>query len=307
MGHIDSYWGGRADFSGASPTATLEGAVNRVSAALWTIPADLHYQTPVVAKRDAFFVWLLVRGDCAVKYYRNRLAVQWHRKAGQMSLAVPGSQHRAEIKSNRGFSSLRFYLPPRLIADVVESESYAPRFEAVEFTDLRTAYDARVERIGSDVLDDMRSQMPFSRLRLDVLSHDLAITLLRAHSNLVNTARLARQNQGCLGKRRLNLACERMMASVEHGMTEPTLQELAALVGLSPTQFVRAFAQTTGETPYQWLVNRRIARAKILICSEPRRGLTEIALDVGYTNQSSLGRAFTRVTGITPTAWRREH
>lgn len=82
-----------------------------------------------------------------------------------------------------------------------------------------------------------------------------------------------------------------------------TLVELAGLCNLSISWFGRAFKATTGLTPHQWLIARRVVRARDLLLTAD--GLAEIALKCGFTDQSHLSREFRRVMGVTPTAWRR--
>ncbi|WP_419758842.1 helix-turn-helix domain-containing protein [Acidisoma sp.] len=59
-------------------------------------------------------------------------------------------------------------------------------------------------------------------------------------------------------------------------------------------------------TPHQWIIQRRISRAKSLM-RETNMSLVEISLSCGFVDQSHLGRHFTRVVGATPAQWRREH
>jgi AraC family transcriptional regulator len=91
----------------------------------------------------------------------------------------------------------------------------------------------------------------------------------------------------------------------EH-LDEPIgLDELAALAGLSRFHFCTAFRQATGSTPYAWLVNLRIERARQLL-AHPELPVTEIALAVGYETPSSFAAAFRKITGVTPSAFRRQ-
>jgi len=85
-----------------------------------------------------------------------------------------------------------------------------------------------------------------------------------------------------------------------------SLSELAELAGLSPHHFCRAFKQSTGASPHVWFTLRRIERAQEIIAADPSTGLTEVALCVGFGSQSAFGTAFRRVTGISPSAWRRK-
>ncbi|HKX77687.1 MAG TPA: AraC family transcriptional regulator [Novosphingobium sp.] len=83
-----------------------------------------------------------------------------------------------------------------------------------------------------------------------------------------------------------------------------TLQELADTCRLSASHFAKAFRQTTGKTPHQWLIERRIDRAMTLMGSGSLT-LVEIAENCGFADQSHFTRAFSRATGMAPGAWRR--
>lgn len=82
------------------------------------------------------------------------------------------------------------------------------------------------------------------------------------------------------------------------------LQELAAIAGLSSCHFARAFKQSTGLPPHRYLLDRRIARAMLLI-GQSARPLAQIGLEVGFFDQSHFTRWFTRLAGNTPRAYRR--
>lgn len=83
-------------------------------------------------------------------------------------------------------------------------------------------------------------------------------------------------------------------------------KELAKLAGLSDCHFSRAFRQSIGIPPHRYVVTRRVAIAASLI-QQTDRSLTEIALEVGFSDQSHFTRAFTRVKGETPGSYRRRH
>ena len=82
---------------------------------------------------------------------------------------------------------------------------------------------------------------------------------------------------------------------------------LARAALMSPGHFSRQFRAAYGETPYAYLMTRRIERAKLLL----RRGdlsVTEVCLEVGCTSLGSFSARFTELTGETPTAYRaRDH
>jgi AraC-like DNA-binding protein len=82
-----------------------------------------------------------------------------------------------------------------------------------------------------------------------------------------------------------------------------TIERLAAQCGLSPYYFIRAFRAATGETPHQYLRNRRIARAKDLLVTTPLP-VTEVCDRVGFSSLGSFSSLFRRLTGETPAAYR---
>ena len=90
----------------------------------------------------------------------------------------------------------------------------------------------------------------------------------------------------------------------EHLAEEVSLASLAGLVQLSPYHFSRAFKQSFGVPPHRYLTDRRIERAKSLL-AQRALSVTEIALDVGFSEASSFTAAFRKSTGETPTDYRR--
>jgi AraC family transcriptional regulator len=83
------------------------------------------------------------------------------------------------------------------------------------------------------------------------------------------------------------------------------ISELANLVGLSRFYFIRAFKQSVGLSPYQYVLSERISVAKDLLLKRDL-SIGAVALLVGFSDASQLNRTFLKLTGITPTVFRRE-
>jgi transcriptional regulator GlxA family with amidase domain len=81
---------------------------------------------------------------------------------------------------------------------------------------------------------------------------------------------------------------------------------LARVALMSPGHFSRSFRAAYGETPYSYLMTRRIERAMALL--RDGMSVTDACMAVGCTSLGSFSSSFTEITGETPTAYRnREH
>jgi AraC family transcriptional regulator len=89
---------------------------------------------------------------------------------------------------------------------------------------------------------------------------------------------------------------EYVEANLEKGIT---IRELAAVAELSPHHFIRMFRETVGVTPHQYVLERRLDRARELLQRRTMR-LAEIGLHVGFGSQSHFTTAFHRAFGVTP-------
>ena len=82
-----------------------------------------------------------------------------------------------------------------------------------------------------------------------------------------------------------------------------TLKEMSDLTGLSSRHFIRAFSDSTGETPHQYVITRRIEKAKTLLCCR-RQSVTEVGLAVGFSHSQHFATKFKKHTGLTPSGFR---
>jgi AraC-like DNA-binding protein len=106
-----------------------------------------------------------------------------------------------------------------------------------------------------------------------------------------------------LGDRRL----QRVLEFVDDNLQNPIcLADLAAIANLSPYYFSRTFRETTGLSPYRFVRERRLEKAKQLVV-EGKDRLTEIAAICNFSSQASFTRAFTRLVGLSPAKYRQLH
>jgi transcriptional regulator GlxA family with amidase domain len=94
---------------------------------------------------------------------------------------------------------------------------------------------------------------------------------------------------------------------VDSRYAEPLdLEALARAAHVSPRHFSRSFRRTFGETPHQYLLTRRIERARYLLRTTDMQ-VAEVCMAVGFRSVGSFTSTFTRHAGTSPTEYRRRN
>jgi len=166
-----------------------------------------------------------------------------------------------------------------------------------EFVEVYKQEDRLITQLGLALLDEAATENPMGRLYADSLIQTLALHVLKTYSTAKSG--VERSNGGLSGYR-LQRVCEYIEANLDEDVG---LAQLAAVAGLSQFHFARAFRKTTGVTPQQYLMQRRIERAKELL-SNDELPIVEISLRTGFKNQSHFTTLFRKFTNLTPKTWR---
>ena len=102
-----------------------------------------------------------------------------------------------------------------------------------------------------------------------------------------------------------NWQASRIRAYIEANLASKLeTKELASVVASSRSHFSRAFKQSVGLSPMEYVGVRRVERAKVMIGSTRER-LAEVAIACGFADQAHLSRRFRDLTGMSPGQWRR--
>ena len=167
-----------------------------------------------------------------------------------------------------------------------------------------------VQQIGVDnenvrgtllaILEEIESPGWDSKFYAETLVTLLVSQLIRCALNLTGPQRMP-YKKGGLPNWRLKRALELLEGDLREA---PSMAELARHLQLHPTSVCRAFKQSTGLPPHQYLLSRRIECAKEMM-GDPARSLTEIALDCGFSDSSQFSVVFKRIVGLTPREYRR--
>ncbi|KAI3590915.1 hypothetical protein D9X30_4400 [Cupriavidus sp. U2] len=138
------------------------------------------------------------------------------------------------------------------------------------------------------------------RLFIDQLSLTIGVHLVSQYGDEPVASR--RVNR-LLSPRSVARAKELLAAKLDGDLS---IAEVADACQLSRSHFTRAFRDTTGQTPYQWLQSQRLEHACALL-RDAAVPLAEVAVACGFSDQSHFTRVFTRHTGMAPGLWRRRY
>jgi AraC family transcriptional regulator len=211
--------------------------------------------------------------------------------AGAIILVPAGTPGR--VRWSGGFDWLHIYLEPGLVARVA-AEAFGldparltlPPLDGLDLPHLRAAMwavDAELTAGGAG-----------GRLAAESLANVLAVHLIR---HVLAPRRPERGRDGALPRGRLRAVVEYIEEHLDVG---PTLEQLAAVARLSPYHFARQFKAATRLPPHQYVILRRVERAKQLLQAGTGLSLAEVATHAGFSDQSQLSRHFKRLVGVTP-------
>lgn len=242
-------------------------------------------------------LWLILTGETPPERTENRCDDARHSGDGlphAVNLVPPRVESRWRWQNV--CESTQYQLSPALVAKVAE--------EAFDLDPARVHFPVRYyDRSSPEVIDTLtalRRELltggPGGRLCAESLANVLVVQLIRQMSNRQGLNRVIRGSSGRLARHALRAVEEYIRAHLDQNIA---LAELADVVHLSEFHFARLFKQTTGLPPHQFVIHQRIERAKRLI-AEGRLSLAQIAIEVGFSNQSQFNRHFKRLIGVTP-------
>jgi AraC family transcriptional regulator len=158
--------------------------------------------------------------------------------------------------------------------------------------------DAVIEGMAEAWREELQVRGAGGRVHAEALATALIVHLFRTYGG--GGANLQVSTGGMNGTR-LRRVVEHME---EHLSEDISLCTLASIAGFSVHHFSDVFKTETGFAPYQFLIERRMHRAKeILLRSDTP--IAQIALDVGFSSQSHFTEHFRKSTGTTPLRYRR--
>lgn len=210
------------------------------------------------------------------------------RNIGDIAIIPADISHRCNWNTSVQFMVLA--IEPVLLQQVGIDWVNSDRIELIP--QFMTVQDALIQGIFATLKAELETGGFGGTLLVDSLKTALAIHLLR---NYCTTVPKSSYSDG-LPWVKLTLVTDYINA---HLHEELKLTDIAAIAQISPYHFLRLFKQSMGVTPHQYILHSRIDRAKYLLQSSDL-SIADIALRVGFCDQSHLTRCFKRILGLTP-------
>jgi AraC family transcriptional regulator len=231
----------------------------------------------------------------------SNVSVSWRGLRGTHSEEVSiGTVAICEFNQSRSFEmrhAAKFAIVS-LRNEIWEQAAYSSRYLRPELKASDVLQDLTLRHLMEILLREQRSGFLSGSFFLDGVTTAMASYLLR-HYAVASPAR--QSSAGGMAPSILRRCIEFMEARLEGDLR---LSDLAREAGMSTSHFIRSFRQSTGKTPHQFLLHQRVERAQSLM-HDRRSPLTEVALASGFADQHHLARIFRRITGVTPSSYRR--
>lgn len=166
--------------------------------------------------------------------------------------------------------------------------------ETVELMRLLTTQDPMIHSMALALKAELDASQPGGRMYAEAIAHTLAIHLLRNYSVRKQSSKRLIENG--LPKYKLHQVIDYIYDSLHRDLS---VNDMAALIQMSPYHFSRLFKQSTGFSPHQYVIRCRLETAKELLLHSDL-SIAEIAYSTGFSNQSHFTQQFKRHYQITP-------
>lgn len=223
-----------------------------------------------------------------------KLNGRWQRgRTSPGEVIIMAAQHENSWEWDGEIDELHLCLSPDALNDAAAELANRP----ADLVSSISLHDPWIYQIALRLMAEVQSPNATSRLFGDLMAQALALQLLRGHTPGNPCDSLERM---AISRARLQRALDFIEANLAADLS---LEEIASAAAVSPYHFSHGFKQSTGVSPHQYVIRQRIERAKTLLrtCDEP---IAQIALSVGFANQSHFTTVFKKHCGLTPKAYR---
>ena len=213
---------------------------------------------------------------------------------GSVSLFPTGLRQAARVFRPQPGTTSILQIQPRFFDRSIGELAKSGKVELIRRSGLN---DTQIARLMESLRADIAAGSPSGSLFAESVAVALSAHIAQQYSTLTTPPERYR---GGLSRFRLNRVLEYINANLGDNLE---LNMLAEVAGVNMYHFARAFKQSTGETPHQHVLRRRIERAKEFL-RDPRFSVIEASARTGFVDQSHFSKVFRRIVGIAPSEFR---
>jgi AraC family transcriptional regulator len=186
------------------------------------------------------------------------------------------------------------------VYEAAVTEIYGCDSSGAELVPRFAILDPLLEQLAIAITNALRDGAAEDGLYIDTVAQMMAVHLARSHSSRSRPMRIlpARPLSGWKMRRVIEYIEDNLEGDL-------SLQAMAAEVDISPLYLARAFKSAVGQSPHQYVLARRIERAKELLRNTDLP-VVDVALSSGFSSQSHLSHWFIRQVGVSPAVYRRQ-
>jgi AraC family transcriptional regulator len=238
---------------------------------------------------------LQIAGDRDFEWWQSGRNAIEHTQPGSLIVIPPGTRDRFRLQ---GFSE-------RLILSVEDDaiQQLASQLGAQHPLEIRGAWstlDPSLRLLISEMGREAREGWPLGALYANLLSLSLQTNLIKNHSD----QQIALPSlKGGLSVPKLKRTMEYMSANLAEDIG---LEQIANEMEMSPSHFAHEFRNSTGTTPYQYLLQQRLEKAKVLL-KTTKLPIQNVSVLTGFNYPANFVRTFRQRVGQSPDAWRKDH
>ena len=215
-------------------------------------------------------------------------------QAHEFVVGVPGSGGRMD--SYRGGHGMQVVVSPKALGSAGEISNG----EVWDLGRLHTTFHSNKK--VSDLMAELARVCLAANTPDALIVDSLVLRLVNALKEFSDVCSRRGREAAPLDSRIVGRIVEFMDA---HLAEQISLDTLAPLAGMPSIQFLRAFRNAVGETPYQHLLRRRLEAARLSLMTE-ESAIAEIAFACGFSSQQHLTGMFSGRFGISPAAFRKQ-
>jgi AraC family transcriptional regulator len=263
---------------------------------LYAYTARLRPFRSVFRPVDSLLVAMVLKGNLQGIWQIGDEISELHLEQGSIIIIPPNESVKVSVNSNAEI--INIYISKKLIDDVfIEFSSVSNNLFRLDWS--LSIFDDFLEQTINSVKDILYVGGRFSSIEVQYIARVLVARVISKYSTLTSGDL---NPEAGLSPRTIQKTFDYIEQNLHRRIV---IDKLANIAGVGAAQFARLFKRTTNVTLHQYIIRRRVEKARDLLV-ETRMPIAEIAHECGFADQVHLTRFFGRIIGTSPASFRKK-